>query len=415
MKTRLITAITLVALVCAVVTLTSCKKKETAAPDPNKPATTPGKGDVEPAKTEVEPGTPTTTTVRTADSVLVTVNGVDITQKQLEDLIKPHLARLAQQAASLPPAFLEQQIKLYKDQALQEMIRMQLLNEKVKLAGIVITEQDITDEIMSVAGRQKPPATFEEFKAKMVGYGYDLEQLKSQIRTILGQQKLMVKEFPDEASFTEEDAKAYYEKNKAKYDVPEQTRASHILIKTDMTDPNSDPNQVKAIAKAKAEDILKKVNEEGADFAALAKTHSEGPSAPRGGDLNFFGRGRMVPPFDKAAFELEVGKVSGLVETQYGFHIIKVTDRKQASTTSFEEAKDGIMAEQGQTKLRELAVKYLEGLTVGAKIVYAPGMEPKPAPSRIPGGAPGAPGAPGMQPKRPAPPGAGDTTLKSQK
>jgi len=413
MRARLIRALTLVALVCAVLTLTSCKPKETTGPDANKPAPAPGKVDVEPVKTDVKPVEPDTSTTKPADSVLVTVNGVDITQKQLDDLIKPHLERLVKQAANLPPEFLEQQMKLYRQQALQEMISMQLLNEKVKIANIVITDQDITDEIMRVASRQKPPATMEEFQKKMETYGYSFEQLKSQIQTVLGQQKLMAKEFPDETNFAEEDAKAYYEQNKAKYDIPEQTRASHILITTDLTDPNSDPNQVKAVARAKAEDVLKQVNE-GADFAALAKTHSEGPTAPRGGDLNFFPRGQMVPPFDKAAFELEVGKVSGIVETQYGFHIIKVTDRKEASTTSFEEEKDNIIGEQGQRKLRDLAVKYVEKLKAGAKIVYAPGMEPKPAAPTRPRGAPGAPGAPGMQPKRPAPPGAGDRTLQSQ-
>ena len=396
MKTRLIKALMLIALFCAVLNLSSCKRKETSPPgrDANKPA--PARTDVEPVKTDVTPpGRVEPVTTTTADSVLVTVNGVNITQKQLDDLLKPHLERLAKQATNLPPAFLEQQKALYMQQALQEMIRMQLLNEKVKLANIVITDQDVTDEIMRVASQQKPPATMEEFKQKMESYGYNFEQLKGQIRTVLSQQKLMAKEFPGEATFTEEDAKAYYTENKAKYDVPEQVRASHILIKTDFSDPNSDPNQVKATAKTKAEDLLKQINE-GADLAALAKTNSDCPSAPRGGDLEFFPRGRMVPAFEKAAFELEVGKVSGVVETQFGFHIIKVTDRKEATVTSFEEVKDLIMTEQGQRKLRDLATTYVEKLKADATIVYAPGMEPKPA---APSLAPGMPGGTGAGPK----------------
>ncbi|MBN2271978.1 MAG: peptidylprolyl isomerase [Sedimentisphaerales bacterium] len=391
MNTRLFRALTLIALFCAVLNLSSCKRKETAGPEANKPA--PAKTDTETLKIDVPPVEPVTAT--TADKVLVTVNSVNITQKQLDDLLKPHLERLAKQAANLPPGFIEQQKNLFMQQALQEMIRMQLLNEQVKLANIVISDQDVTDEIMRVASQQKPPATMEEFMKKMEEYGYDIDQLKDQIRTVLGQQKLMAKEFPADATFTEDDAKAYYEANKTKYEVPEHVRASHILVKTDFSDPNSDPNQIKATAKAKADSLLKQVNA-GGDFAALAKTNSDCPSAPRGGDLDFFPRGQMVPAFDKVAFETEVGKVSGIVETQFGYHIIKVTDRKEAATTSFEDAKAGIIAEQSQRKLRDLATKYIEKLKADAKIVYAPGMEPKPA---TPSLAPGAPGGTGAAPK----------------
>lgn len=409
MKTRLIGILTLVAFVCAALSLASCKPKKTTVPNVNKPTPAPTKTEVEPNKTEVKPVQPTAITPEPNDSVLVTVNGVDITQKQLDDLIKPHLERMTKQAANLPPAFLEQQKKLLRSQALQEMIGMQLLNEKVKLANITISDQEITDEIKRVAAMRKPPVTVEEFKKKMQEYGIDIEQMNSQIRTMLAQQKLMAKEFPDDVNFTEEDAKAYYEKNKAGYETPEQVRASHILIKPAPTDPNSDPNEAKAVAKAKAEDLLKQIKE-GADFAALAKTNSSCPSAQKGGDLDFFGKGQMVPEFDKAAFELEIGKVSEVVETQFGFHIIKLTDKKEATTTSFEEAKDAIMAEQAQRKLRDLAVQYVEKLKTGAKIDYAPGMEPTSAPPRrAPGVQPiqpkrqPVPAAPGTKPEQPAP------------
>lgn len=103
----------------------------------------------------------------------------------------------------------------------------------------------------------------------------------------------------------------------------------------------------------------------------------------------------MVPPFDKVVFELkEIGDVSEVVETRFGFHIIKLTGKKEAQTTSFEEAKDGIILQQSQMKLRNLAKKYVEKLMAEAKTDYAPGMEPKPAPPRR---------ALGVQPKRPAP------------
>ena len=390
MSTYYLRALTWLALLCAVCSLTSCKPKKTTTPDVKKPGPAPVKVETDTVKPDVNTVAPAPVTAKSGSDVLVTINGVDITQKQLDELLKPHLDRLAKQAANLPPAFLEQQMKLLKDQALQEMIKMQLLDGEVKKANIVITDEEVTSEITRMAALQKPPATLEEFKAKMEAYGYNYEQLKNQMQGMLGQQKLVAAKYPDEVKVTEEDAKASYEQNKARYNVPEQVRASHILIKAELSDPNSDPNQAKAAAKAKAEELLKKVKE-GADFAALAKENSACPSAARGGDLDFFpktGPGSMVPEFANAAFALEVGKISDVVETQYGFHIIKVTDRREASTTSFDQVKESLMNEVAQRKLRDLAMKCVEELRAQAKIVYPPGKEPKPAaPPVVPGGA----------------------------
>jgi len=387
MSTYYLRALTWLALLCAVCSLTSCKPKKTTTPAVKKPGPAPVQVEPDTVKPDVNTVAPAPVTAKSGSDVLVTVNGVDITQKQLDDLLKPHLDRLAKQAAKVPPAFLEQQMKLIKDQALQGMITMQLIDEEVKKANIVVTDNEVTSEITRMAALQKPPVTLEELKATMEAYGASYEELKNQIQTTLGLQKLVAQKYPDEVKVTEDDAKASYEQNKARYDVPEQVRASHILIKPDLSDPNSDPNQAKAAAKAKAEDLLKKVKE-GGDFAALAKENSACPSAARGGDLDFFRRGQMVPAFDKAAFELEVGKISDVVETQFGFHIIKVTDRKAASTTSLDQIKGTLMAELAQRKLQELAMKYVEQLKLEAKIVYPPGKEPKPAaPPAIPGGA----------------------------
>jgi hypothetical protein len=86
----------------------------------------------------------------------------------------------------------------------------------------------------------------------------------------------------------------------------------------------------------------------------------------------------MVPAFEKAAFELQAGQVSDIVETDYGYHIIKVTDHKDASVTTFDQAKDDIIKQLTQRRHRELAAKYIESLKAGANIVYPPGKEPQP-------------------------------------
>ena len=116
------------------------------------------------------------------------------------------------------------------------------------------------------------------------------------------------------------DIERAYNDNIEQYSTPEQVRASHILLKTEGKD--------EAAVKAKAEDVLKQAKS-GADFAELAKKNSEDEaSAKNGGDLDFFGRGRMVPEFDTVAFALQPGQISDLVKTQYGYHIIKLIEKK---------------------------------------------------------------------------------------
>ena len=142
-----------------------------------------------------------------------------------------------------------------------------------------------------------------------------------------------------------------YANNSQQYETPEQVRASHILLKTEGKDD--------AAVKAKAEELLKKAKA-GADFAELAKANSEDEaSAKNGGDLDYFGRGRMVPEFDQVAFALQPGQTSDVVKTQYGYHIIKVTDKKSATTRPLAEVRqqlsDQLSYERAQTQATDLA------------------------------------------------------------
>jgi len=142
-----------------------------------------------------------------------------------------------------------------------------------------------------------------------------------------------------------------YNNNLEQYSTPEQVRASHILLKTEGKDD--------AAVKAKAEDILRQARA-GADFAELAKKYSEDEASQKnGGDLDYFGRGRMVAEFDQAAFALEPGKISDLVKTQYGYHIIKVVDKKAATTRPLadvrQQIQDQLAYERAQAQASDLA------------------------------------------------------------
>ena len=130
------------------------------------------------------------------------------------------------------------------------------------------------------------------------------------------------------------DVERYYNDNIEQYSTPEQVRASHILLKTEGKD--------EAAVRAQAEQVLAEVRA-GGDFAALATKYSEDDgSKANGGDLDFFGRGRMVPEFEQVAFSLQPGAVSDLVKTQYGFHIIKVVEKRAGSVRPLEEVRDQI-------------------------------------------------------------------------
>ena len=144
---------------------------------------------------------------------------------------------------------------------------------------------------------------------------------------------------------SEADIKAYYEQNLARYKTDEQRRASHILIAAGKDAAAAD----KAAAKAKAEKLLAQLRKSPNDFAKLAKENSQDPgSAERGGDLDFFGKGMMVKPFEDAAYALKEGEISDVVQSDFGFHIIRLTAIKAASTRSLAEVKVNITDEIGR-------------------------------------------------------------------
>ena len=155
---------------------------------------------------------------------------------------------------------------------------------------------------------------------------------------------------------SDEELKSYYEQNQARLATQEERRASHILI----TSPKGAPAADREKAKAKAQALLDTVNKAPATFAEVAKANSQDPgSAVKGGDLDFFARGAMVKPFEDAAYALKKGDISALVESDFGFHIIQLTDIKSAKQRSFEETKpelvEDVKKQQAQKKFAELA------------------------------------------------------------
>jgi len=320
------------------------------------------------------------------DHVAVVVNGFEIKESQIEAQMAPQLRNISRQ---LPPDMIEKYKGQLHQQTIERMIVEHLLNEQVVKAGIKITDNDVNNQIQEMAVQQK--MSVQDIKQMIESSGQNFDDVKGRIRKGLSYQKVMEASWEGKTDVNDSDTKAYYDENKSQFETPEQVRASHILIKTD---PNiTDPNQAKAKALAKTQELLKEIKG-GADFAELAKNNSACPSASRGGDLDYFGKGQMVEPFEKAAFALKPGQFSDVVETKFGYHIIKVTDHKDPNTVSLDKAKDDIKKVLVAQKQRTLAREYIEKLKSQATIAYigspktanpqdsAPAAEPekKPAP-----------------------------------
>ncbi len=159
------------------------------------------------------------------------------------------------------------------------------------------------------------------------------------------------KDFEEKVEISDDEIEEQYELNLDDYSELEQAKARQILFKVD---ENAAP-EVAELAKAQAELVLMQAKE-GKDFAELAKKHSQGPSAPDGGDLGWFTRDQMVPPFAKAAFKLEEGEISDLVRTRFGFHIIKAEGKKPAGPRPLEEVRDEISKKIRRNRAKDMAV-----------------------------------------------------------
>ena len=203
----------------------------------------------------------------------------------------------------------------------------------------------------------------DEFKKAMTNMNLTEATLTAQINKRLAINKLIDKQIAGKIVVTAVESKQYYTANPQLFKQPGEIRASHILIKLN---PAAD-EATKAEAQTKIKMIQQKLRN-GEDFAELAKTSSEGPSSVNGGELPPFKRGQMVKPFEDAAFALEPNAVSEIVQTRFGYHIIKVVEKKPEKKVDYEEIKIRLEAHLKQKKVQKEVGQYLIDLRKGAEI-----------------------------------------------
>ncbi len=282
--------------------------------------------------------------LRAEDPPVAVVDGVEIKKSELDNLIIRDL-----QGGSIESLPAEQRT-LIRERMLDGLIAERLIDKASK--DFQISESEVEREFQGVVDQV---GDVEQLKEQLAPFNRSLDDLKADIRKSLRQRGWVEQQIASKTAVSEEEAKAFYEANPEASQRPESVRASHILLLTNQG--KSDAEQLEAISALRSQIVS------GEDFSLLAKQHSEDPgSKDLGGDLNYFQRGMMVPEFEEAAFNLEIDQVSGPVKTEYGYHLIKVTDKKEAEKLPFDSIKERIqsyLSDQGRQDAVEALVKDL--------------------------------------------------------
>ena len=313
--------------IIVVMTLAACSRSTAADAKPQAtPAPAAAASQAAPAAAPAEP--PAKPVPALLPDVVARINGEAINKADLENAVKG----LEGRAGGPVPA--DQRDRVYRG-VLDDMISYRLLVQEAKARKVLVPEADIDAQIAQIRGQFQTDAQFQQALAtqKMT-----LAAVREDARSELGVEKLVEAEIAGKIAVTPAAVTDFYQKNQDKFQQGARVKASHILIAV----PEKADAAAKLQAKAKAEAILKDLKA-GKDFAAAAKESSQDPgSAPNGGDLGFFEPGQMVPPFEQAAFALKPGDMSELVESPFGFHIIKVAEKQAARVVPLEEAKPKI-------------------------------------------------------------------------
>jgi len=243
---------------------------------------------------------------------------------------------------------------------IEDEIGRTLLLLKAKKIGINVSKKMLLDRLKEVKEKFKSDSIFEH---RLADRGMAVEQYKQELEIDMYMDQLIKKEIEPKIKIAEKDTRAYYDKNKSKFENQEKVRASIMLLKFN---PKKGKAGEKAVLK-KFESILDQIKN-GSDFGALAKQHSQDSLASKGGDLGYFKRKEMLPAFSKRAFKMKTGEVSEIFRTGHGFHILKVTDRKAGGLSPFSAEKKKIKRFLAQKKVSQATRDYIEKLKKQAKI-----------------------------------------------
>jgi peptidyl-prolyl cis-trans isomerase SurA len=293
------------------------------------------------------------------DKVAAVVNDDLIALSEVEQRAAPELAaanqtRDPQQRADLRRKALQS--------AVEQLIGEKLMEKQMDELGIAVSDQEVELGLEDV--RRQNNFDADQFEQALRSEGYSMREYREFMRKQLRRLKLVNVRVRSKVTVSEKDLRAAYDRWARLEQADPEIRARHILVKLDAK--ASPQQEAKALEKAKA--LAAEARKPGMDFAELAKKKSDGPSAPDGGDLGTFRRGLMVPEFDKVAFALPQGGVSDPVRTRFGWHVIKVEERRSVAVKSFDEMKDQLQERLTREQLEKYTDQYVKELRQQAAV-----------------------------------------------
>lgn len=293
------------------------------------------------------------------DRIAAVVNNDVITLSEVETRIAPD----AQKLRSEPDATRRAEARaLLVKRGLELLIGEKLMETQVRELNIEVADSEIEMGMDDV--KKQNNITSEQFEGLLAQEGYTLASYKAFMRKHLARLKLVNLKVRSKVKISDEDLKAEYARWSHDEANEFEVHARHLLVQVA---PKATPEQIE-VARLKAVGLMEEARKPGTDFAALAKKKSEGPSAADGGDLGFFKRGVMVAEFEKAAFTLPVGGISEPIRTKFGWHVLKVEERKSLSAPPLEEVKEQLRDKMLRGQLEKYTEQYVQELRAAAVV-----------------------------------------------
>jgi peptidyl-prolyl cis-trans isomerase C len=297
------------------------------------------------------------TRIGASDSAVATVNGVAISRERYEAAVTQTRQSFQMQGQMIGEAEMED----FRTEILDQMIAEELLYQEALEQGLTVDDETVESQFQQIRGQFDTAASWQE--ALEVNNTSEAE-LREQIRRSDLIQKVISTAVTETGEVTDAEIREFYDDNPEYFDQGQQVAARHIIISTQGMETDEEIAEARERIEGIRDELLA-----GADFAELAREHSEDGSARQGGDLGAFGPGQMVPAFEQAAFALDEGEISEIVQTQFGFHIIQVTEKMDSGMMPIEEVSQSIGLYLGQVRQADALEEYLNSLREAADIV----------------------------------------------